>query len=505
MKTVKQQIVVMAAIVAVLLLLAGCGGGGEDGEDAPANQPPSANAGPDQTVDAGSTVTLAGSGSDADGSIAGYQWEQTSGPTVSIVDANEASAFFAAPAEVAATITLMFQLTVTDNDSAIASDDISVTVEPIAIPPAPQMVSLSGTVTDQSTDDVIVGARVIVYQESASAPLGTTTTDATGAYEIQISAEPGRVTVKTESENFAPQATVVDLEEGTRAASADLGNVPVGVSGMFLPTEPIEVMGDGRQVLVSVPANSLVTASGGDPAGMVSAEVTVLDASVDLSMMPGDFMAWNTSTGKLQPIDSFGALDVRFEDDDGESLTLSSGQQARIWIPLAMNKDPATAPATMPLFYWSDEMGYWIQDGTATLDRASGVYVGDVGHFTVWNVDAWVDTIDVSVCVEDSAGNPVIGAWVYAQAAVDADFNGWSAGTTDPPDGSLDLPIAQDLDIVLSVLEDRPSIRPRVALVSHVFRTGSSDMTLLSCLVVPASDAFVLDISRLDDPGSRLQ
>jgi hypothetical protein len=78
-------------------------------------------------------------------------------------------------------------------------------------------------------------------------------------------------------------------------------------------------------VLVRMPANSLATASGSDPVGGVKAEVTVLDASLDLSVMPGDFVALNESTGKLDPIESFGALDVRFEDGNGESLTFEDG------------------------------------------------------------------------------------------------------------------------------------------------------------------------------------
>lgn len=129
MKTVTQQIGVTAAVVAVLLLLAGCGGGGEGGEDAPANQPPSASVGADQTVDAGSTVTLAGSGSDADGSIVAYQWEQTSGTDVSLSNTDQAAVSFVAP-QADMTVTLTFRLTVTDSDGATANDDVSVTVQP---------------------------------------------------------------------------------------------------------------------------------------------------------------------------------------------------------------------------------------------------------------------------------------------------------------------------------------------------------------------------------------
>ena len=127
MRTLKRQILGMVTIFAVLLLLAGCGGGGED-EDGdtkpPANLDPTAEAGADQSVNAGDPmVILDGSGSsDSDGRIVSYQWAQIEigdGPTVSIVDTDEAeaSASFVAPV-VNATVTLMFQLTVTDDDDA---------------------------------------------------------------------------------------------------------------------------------------------------------------------------------------------------------------------------------------------------------------------------------------------------------------------------------------------------------------------------------------------------
>jgi hypothetical protein len=97
-----------------------------------ANQPPTANAGPDQTVNEGATVTLPGSGSDPDGAIASYSWSQTVGPTVTLNNANTATASFIAPAVTANTL-LTFRLTVTDNAGATGTDTVNVTVNDVPV------------------------------------------------------------------------------------------------------------------------------------------------------------------------------------------------------------------------------------------------------------------------------------------------------------------------------------------------------------------------------------
>ena len=110
----------------------------------PSNQPPVANAGPDQTVDAGSVVMLIGSGSsDSDGEIAGVQWEQTDGrPEVSLSNQNGLLASFVAP-EGDAAVTLAFRLTVTDDDGATASDEVRVTVRAAVQTPKPFVLGTS--------------------------------------------------------------------------------------------------------------------------------------------------------------------------------------------------------------------------------------------------------------------------------------------------------------------------------------------------------------------------
>ncbi|MFP2997992.1 PKD domain-containing protein, partial [Spongiivirga sp. MCCC 1A20706] len=77
------------------------------------NNPPVANAGPDQNLASGTTsFTLNGTGSsDPDGSITAYSWTQVSGPNVTIV--NNTSASTNVTGAVAGTY--VFQLEVTDN------------------------------------------------------------------------------------------------------------------------------------------------------------------------------------------------------------------------------------------------------------------------------------------------------------------------------------------------------------------------------------------------------
>jgi chitinase len=92
-----------------------------------ANATPIANAGADFAINEGASATLTGTGSDSDGSITGYAWVQTAGPAVTLSNANTARASFTA-GQVSADAMLSFQLTVTDNRGARASDTVVVTI-----------------------------------------------------------------------------------------------------------------------------------------------------------------------------------------------------------------------------------------------------------------------------------------------------------------------------------------------------------------------------------------
>ena len=98
-----------------------------------ANIAPTANAGADQSITLPtSTVSLSGSGTDADGTISSYSWTKVSGPAAgTITSATSAATTVTGLAQGV----YQFQLKVTDNNGATAVDTVQVTVNAANIAP----------------------------------------------------------------------------------------------------------------------------------------------------------------------------------------------------------------------------------------------------------------------------------------------------------------------------------------------------------------------------------
>ncbi|MBU0639840.1 MAG: hypothetical protein KKB50_13310, partial [Planctomycetes bacterium] len=114
------------------------------------NDAPTAEAGIDQVVTEGDTVTLSGSGTDPEGQGLTYEWTQTSGPNVTLSDANAANPTFTAPEGLANT-DVTFELRVSDGTNT-SLDTLAVTVNadndaPTAEAGIDQVVTEGDTVT----------------------------------------------------------------------------------------------------------------------------------------------------------------------------------------------------------------------------------------------------------------------------------------------------------------------------------------------------------------------
>jgi len=101
------------------------------------NQPPLANAGPDQNGNEGTLVTLSGSNStDPEGGALTYSWYQVSGTPVTLSNPSAAQTRFMPPNVGPNGETLGFQLTVTDSGGLQSADTCLVNVLWINQPPA---------------------------------------------------------------------------------------------------------------------------------------------------------------------------------------------------------------------------------------------------------------------------------------------------------------------------------------------------------------------------------
>lgn len=100
--------------------------------NAPGNAVPVANAGADQSVESGTTVTLTGSATDSDGTISSLSWSQTSGPAVTLGGSGATRTFTPADAG-----SYVFTLTATDNLGSVDTDTVTVTVTAPPPPPPP--------------------------------------------------------------------------------------------------------------------------------------------------------------------------------------------------------------------------------------------------------------------------------------------------------------------------------------------------------------------------------
>lgn len=223
-----------------------------------ANQLPVVNAGPDKTIKLPtSTVTLSGSASDADGTIASYSWTVVTGPNVPTLT-NATSATLTVTNMIQGTYT--FRLTATDNNGASASNDAVVTVQAANIPPVASAGSdvtitlpvNTATLTGSGTDTD--GTIASYTWEKVSGP--AVTMGPTGQATLNLS--------NLVQGTYSFRLRVTDNEG---ASATDL----VAVVVLPLTVNQPPVVNAGTDVTLTLPVNSTtLTGTASDPDGSIT-------------------------------------------------------------------------------------------------------------------------------------------------------------------------------------------------------------------------------------------
>lgn len=341
---------------------------------------------------------------------------------------------------------------------------------------------LTGRVSEYFTGTSIPGAQVSIMATSngQQVPIAQVISDANGQFVVDGVGVSDRFVISARKSGYGEQAVIYS----NTATMADLtGNITLlaaQVTSTFDATTANAIAINAVNV-VSLPANALVLTGGTAPVGAVTASVTIIDASSDTSVMPGNYQARDVN-GVVSQIESFGALSIQFFDSNGAPLQLAPGAMATISIPLSAGVTPASAPASIPLFYFDDATGYWVEQGSANLQQINGgyYYVGQVNHFTVWNADRTYETVSINGCVKDAAGAAVPFARVSSYGRT---YIGSASVLTDIA-GQFSVPARINSSVLVSTNTSSQS-------QTQIVATLNQPVPLADCLILAPDTATV--------------
>lgn len=333
----------------------------------------------------------------------------------------------------------------------------------------------AGTVTGQVVSLV---NNAPVNGATVKTDTGTATTTADGKFSVSAPAE-DRTIVNVEATGFAEAFPIARVTSG-QTTNLGVKLVPIGVAETVSVAAGGTVSVPNSPARVTIPANGLVPAAGGTPAGSVAVSLTPINPAVDTNLMPGGFNGIAAGGGSVQPLESGGALAFDIRDSAGARYTLAPGTTATIRIPLGTQS--ANPPTTMPLWYFDETAGVWKEEGTATLQGTgtNRYYEGMVARVSYWNADLAFERIAVNGCVKDANNQPVANALVQTEGI---DYTGTAFDST-AADGTFKVAMRKSSQANLRVVEfDRQTF----ALVSssNVVKAGPSttDISLTNCLV----------------------
>ena len=281
---------------------------------------PNANAGSDQTVASGATVTLDGSGSsDGEGSIATWEWMRERGTMVTLTGDDTATPTFTAPNTAG---DIVFELTVTDGAGNEATTRVTITVNPVPVADAGD---------DQS---VMQGASVTLDGSGSSDDEGAVTyswalTDSTPTASVTLSDSTAESPTFTAPNLDTTLTFTLTVADSLPSEATDL--VVVTVDG----TNPVANAGPAQNVSVgsTVTLDGSASTDAGSGIASHSWALTGSSPTASVTLTGGD-----TAAPTFTAPDATGTLTFTLTVTDGAGNTHTND------VVITVN-DPLTAEA----------------------------------------------------------------------------------------------------------------------------------------------------------------
>ena len=296
------------------------------------NQPPTASAGSAETVAFGARVTLDGStSSDSDGMIEAYAWTHTDGePSVTLTGADTERPTFTAPATAA---TLVFRLTVTDDDGAIATAMVTITVV-AALNTQPVIATTRQLV--MHVEHTPVTTVVATYAlTTASMDLTETIVWSLGGTDgalFAIDSATGGLTFNVSPDYENPGDAGTDNDYAVTVIATDNGAPPM--SGELAVTVAVTNTDEQGTVIITGTAqvgSTLTASTPEDPDGNVSGESWQWQRAPS-GESHSDISGANSATYTLEAADEDNTLQVvvSYTDGQGSGKTATSAPTAMV-------------------------------------------------------------------------------------------------------------------------------------------------------------------------------
>ncbi len=303
-----------------------------------------------------------------------------------------------------------------------------------------------------------------------------------GTYEFKDVDVPGnRCIVHAEKDGF--------FEASRAETPKENGATEMRLVMMSKPTtQIINATAGGKASLpngseVQLPANAVVDASGDPYTGAVTMSVRYLDPTrPDFGMLvPGGDMLAQRTDESTSILYSYGILRVKLTGNDGQDLQVAAGKTATIVMDIP-DKQLATAPSTIPLWYFDEDKGVWIEEGSAT--KQGDKYIGTVKHFTDWNCDVPQSAATIIGQLVDCNGEPTWGHVEFGQVGEDVG----ASADSDQSDGKFSQRVPAGIPLTV-VVYDPLYIAPLLP--------GEQGQGKLIVLVPPLSPGQVYDVGKL--------